>query len=385
MPPNFQIDIYGEIGFEVEAKAVIALINSAQERPIDLHINSAGGSVFDGYAIYNALLNHAPGVNVYVDGLAASIASYIAMAGTRVYMADNALLMIHNPSAFIGGDSEELRKQADILDKIEVSLMNAYTKRTGLPGDAILEMMDNETWLDAQTALAFGFIDEITQPLKMAAHFDKSQLSKFKNCPKQLLIMATEANENPVESAVPSGETKPSIFARITAMLKEKNDLVALVAKHDAEMKAERDEHAKTKAQLSDVAHALTEASAKVAAFEKAAEDLEATIKTLEAEKKSASQEAANIVASIGFDQTKLPAAVAADAAEQARAAAEPQTFDAWMDKYNAITDPAAKQKFLRENETKIWACRQTEKFNKLEADRNARKPQNQPAANAAK
>lgn len=179
-----EILIYDEIGgFGISASELINLINAASSQPILLRINSPGGSVFDGYAIYNALSRHAAGVEVEIEGIAASIASYIAMAGNPIRMAENALLMIHNPSMFVGGDEEEMRRAAEMLGKCKDSIIQAYAKKTGLSNTELSAMMDSETWFSADEAKAKGFIDEVSAPMKAAALFDSSN---FRNPPTAL-------------------------------------------------------------------------------------------------------------------------------------------------------------------------------------------------------
>ena len=176
------ISIYDEIGlFGITAKDFHSELRALGHVPhINLYINSPGGSVFDGLAIFNMLARHKASITVTVDGIAASIASVIAMAGDAVVMPSNALLMIHDPSGVVVGTSKEMRDLADALDKIKGSLIGAYTAKSGMERDEIASLMANETWLDAEEAVALGFADSIIDPIKMAASFD---LTKFKNAP----------------------------------------------------------------------------------------------------------------------------------------------------------------------------------------------------------
>lgn len=185
-----QILIYDAI-LDGDAKRFRDQLLAAGDKPVELRINSVGGLVFEGYAIYNALLAHKGEVNVFIDGIAASMASYIAMAGNHVTMAANAMLMIHNPSGGSFGDADDMRKQAELLEKITDSLIDAYTRRTKMPRKKMRDMMDEETWLTAEMALELGFVDEVTEPLEVAARFD---MSRFRNAPAQLQnsIMKTE-------------------------------------------------------------------------------------------------------------------------------------------------------------------------------------------------
>lgn len=171
------ISIYDEIGFwGVTAKQFIGDLKAIDAKSIKLSINSPGGSVFDALAIYNALRQHAADVEVVVMGVAASAASLVAMAGDRIVMPENAFMMIHNPLNFAYGNAAELRDVADVLDKIGASLIATYAARTGLPEDEIKALLDAETWLNADEAVAKGFADELQPALKVAASFDMERL-----------------------------------------------------------------------------------------------------------------------------------------------------------------------------------------------------------------
>jgi ATP-dependent protease ClpP protease subunit len=169
-----EIWLYDEIGKDffgdgVTAKEFLAELNAIKSPKIDMHINSPGGAVFDGAAIYNAVKRHPATVTSYIDGIAASIASVIALAGERVVMAANALYMMHNPSGLTYGTSEDMRKTADILDKVRDTMVGAYTDKSKKTGEQICAMLDAETWLDAEEAMAAGFVDEIGNEMDMAA------------------------------------------------------------------------------------------------------------------------------------------------------------------------------------------------------------------------
>ncbi len=157
-----EILIYEDIGegfFDegITAKSIKAQLDKFNGGDVLVRINSAGGDVFDGLAIYN-LLNEYPGeVSIKVDALAASAASVIAMAGDNREMADNALLMIHDPWTMAVGDSAEMRKMADILDKAKDSIVTTYMSRVSEDEEAVRNMMAEETWLNASEAMAMGF------------------------------------------------------------------------------------------------------------------------------------------------------------------------------------------------------------------------------------
>lgn len=160
---------------------------------IKVFINSDGGDVFAGQAIYSMLKRHKAKVTVYVDGLAASIASVIAMAGDTVYMPKNAMMMVHNPWTIAVGNADDFRKLADDMDKIRESLIVAYQDKTGLEREKIIELMDAETWMTAEEAVKLGFADQIEETKKLAASLKgghlfinglEFDLGRFKNPPK---------------------------------------------------------------------------------------------------------------------------------------------------------------------------------------------------------
>ena len=136
--------------------------------PITLHINSPGGDCIAASQIYTMLMDYPYDVKVQFDGIAASAASVIAMAGTKVSMSPTSLMMIHNPLTFALGDSEEMRKAIQLLEEVKESIINAYEIKTGLSRTRLSHMMDAETWMNAQKALELGFCDEVLfQPEKV--------------------------------------------------------------------------------------------------------------------------------------------------------------------------------------------------------------------------
>lgn len=179
-----EISIYDEIGlWGITAKEFIDELKAlGAVKSITLSINSPGGSVFDGIAIYNALKRHPALITVRIDGVAASMASAIAMVGDHVLMPENAMMMIHDPMGIVVGNSREMKQYAELLDKLKNNLVATYANKTGLEREDIEDMMAAETWLSASEAVDQGFADAIEEPVKMAASFD---LSKFKNAPAQ--------------------------------------------------------------------------------------------------------------------------------------------------------------------------------------------------------
>ncbi|MEC8812798.1 MAG: head maturation protease, ClpP-related [Pseudomonadota bacterium] len=178
--------------------------------PVKVRINSPGGDVFAGVAIFNAL-SKVQDVEIYIEGLAASIASFIALAGKKIYMASNALIMIHKPNSHDGGNADDLRERADLLDKIESQLIKAYTKKTGIPEKQLQEMFSQETWLTADEALKLGFIDEIIEPSQMAASID---LSIFNAVPEKITAVfeSNKKRVTEIQNLVSHFKNLPSDF-----------------------------------------------------------------------------------------------------------------------------------------------------------------------------
>lgn len=147
-------------GDEVTPKLFKDELN-AGEGPISVWINSPGGDVFAAAQIYNMLMDYPYDVTVKIDGLAASAASVIAMAGTTVEMSPVAMMMIHNPATIAIGDSEEMKKAVKMLDEVKEAIMNAYEIKTGLSKNKISKLMDAESWFNAKKAVELGFADKI--------------------------------------------------------------------------------------------------------------------------------------------------------------------------------------------------------------------------------
>ncbi|MEX5914513.1 head maturation protease, ClpP-related [Staphylococcus ureilyticus] len=174
---NNEIDIYGFIdsmtveGMTISPQTVKDQLNEmSDEKEIIVNINSQGGDVFSGVAIYNMLRRQDARITVNIDGLAASIASVIAMAGDTVNMPNNAVLMIHNAWTNVTGDSNEFKKQADSLERINSVVFNSYIDKNPDIDHALLrQYMDEETWFTAKEAEELGLIDNITESTRVAA------------------------------------------------------------------------------------------------------------------------------------------------------------------------------------------------------------------------
>lgn len=135
---------------------------------ITVWINSPGGDCIAAAQIYNMLIDYPHEVTVKIDGIAASAASVIAMAGTKVLMSPVALMMIHNPLTMAMGDSSEMQKAIEMLDSVKQSIINAYEIKTGLSRNKLSKLMDAETWMDATKAMELGFVDAVMEPSEMA-------------------------------------------------------------------------------------------------------------------------------------------------------------------------------------------------------------------------
>ncbi|HUX15407.1 MAG TPA: head maturation protease, ClpP-related [Phycisphaerae bacterium] len=222
-----EIDLYDVIGRTwdggLTAKDFVAeLKKHPGAKAIVLNINSPGGDVFEGVAIYNALRRRKATITVNIDGMALSIASLIAMAGDEIHMAENAMIMIHDPWAISIGSAEELRDSADRLEKIAGTLVRTYAARSGQDPAAIAEMMAAETWLDAEDALAAGLATKITAAKRMAA---SARLPEYRNTPPDLLarLAAAEADDEAPPTPPPTPRQKTPAGALSASANTERN------------------------------------------------------------------------------------------------------------------------------------------------------------------
>jgi ATP-dependent Clp protease, protease subunit len=178
-----EVYIYDEIGFfGVDAETFVKDFKQISGDVI-VRINSPGGSVFDGMAIYNAIRDHKAATTTIIDGLAASAASYIALAGDKVVMAEGAFLMIHDPYSLVIGTSDDMRKEANLLDKVRDQIGSLYARKSGKDLAEITQMMADETWMTGKEAVDLGFADETMEQEPAANLFD---LSVFNNVPERL-------------------------------------------------------------------------------------------------------------------------------------------------------------------------------------------------------
>lgn len=206
-----EIWIYEEIGEDfwtgggITAKSFQKELSDIKAGQIDLHINSPGGLCFDGITIHNLLKQHPAKVTTYIDGLAASIASVIALAGDHIIMAENALFMIHKASGLVVGNSDDMRDFAEKLDKVNSSIATTYISKTGKDESAINDMMAAETWMTADEAMEMGFIDEISGEADMAAcakFIPVMQKAKFQHIPEGIAANKEKPSAKDAEKAL---------------------------------------------------------------------------------------------------------------------------------------------------------------------------------------
>ncbi len=232
-PKPAEVLIYGNIGDRWNEDGVVASelvrdLSALQADTINLRINSYGGSVPDGLAIYNALRRHKAAINVFVDGVAISCASYIAMAGDTITMAKNSQMMIHAPWTFAYGNSSDMREQADILDRYAKAMASAYADKSGKTYEDALALLTDgkDHWFLADEAKAEGFADEVGEEVAVAASLASSfDLSRFKAatptaaCAPQQVPQPTAAAVTTKEASMPApvpaaGQPAATPFAR---------------------------------------------------------------------------------------------------------------------------------------------------------------------------
>ena len=172
-------DYYG-----VSASAFVAALNGIESPEIALHINSPGGDVFAARAMVAAIAAHPATITAHIDGLAASAASYVAMACDKVVMQDGAMMMIHCAWSISMGNASDMRATADILEKVDDSIVKDYARKTGLASEVIKQMMVDETWMDSTEAVEKGFADSVATNEKGKAKANAWNLSAYANAPK---------------------------------------------------------------------------------------------------------------------------------------------------------------------------------------------------------
>lgn len=241
-----RIDLYGYVGEEITAGRLVEEMNGAAE--IELHVFSGGGSLFEAAAIYGILRQHPHEITVFIEGLAASAATYFPMAADKIVIDADAMFMVHNAWTMAVGNKNDLREVADQIEKQQAAMIKAYVKKTGLDEDEIQALLDEETWMDAEEAVAQGFADEIFEAEnRIAASVDERIVNEFgfKNVPDAVAVNRNKKKNKPnimneelikalslPKSADASAavDAVNSLTARVESLestVQEKSDLVA--------------------------------------------------------------------------------------------------------------------------------------------------------------
>lgn len=231
-----EIYIYDEIGdWGTSAQAFAGALAELDVETINLYINSPGGSAWDGVAIYNALRRHPAKINGFVDGIAASAASLIAMASDHLTMNASSQLMIHDASGVAWGDADTMRSTADLLDKLSDSYADAYAKRAGGSREGWRQVMRDETWYTAEEAVLAGLADDWdgSADLKAVASFD---LSRFRfagrsNAPAPSMPQMAASTIPP---AAEPGQQEEESMSEFLAALRDRLGITDAEAKEDA-------------------------------------------------------------------------------------------------------------------------------------------------------
>jgi ATP-dependent Clp endopeptidase proteolytic subunit ClpP len=272
--------LFNDIGtFGVTAQSFIDEIKEYENQELNIHINSLGGEVFEGMAIYSIIQRRKAKTTVYIEGIAASIASVIALAADEVIMSENSLIMIHNAWGGTQGDAKDMRKQADVLDKITNEIAEVYVKKTRIPYNEIIEMMNEETWLTAEEAVALGFVDSISEPIKVAAKYD---VSKFKNITnKKMETILSLTNKKKIKM---TEELKSWFNSKV-------DEIIAKVK--DSDETAETAESVKVEVKLADNEEIMN----KISEFEATISTLNNSVADLEGEKETLTEEVSRLTA----------------------------------------------------------------------------------------
>jgi ATP-dependent protease ClpP protease subunit len=209
-PSEAEILIYGDIGGGwwdegITGESISNQIANLDVDTINVRINSGGGLVFEGLAIYQALARHDSKIVVHIDSIAASIASVIAMAGDEIRISEGANLMIHKPWSGMWGDADAFRKEAEVLDQLQTGLVNIYEARTGAKRSDLESWVNAETWFLGQAAVDAGFAD-VMVPAKKKKAAASAMLNHFKNTPSNLLATAGGPEIREFEAFLRDGE-----------------------------------------------------------------------------------------------------------------------------------------------------------------------------------
>lgn len=213
---EYKLTVYGSIGgwfSENNGEAVRRKIQDVKAEKIHVHINSGGGSAFDGVAICNQLKQHSAEIIVHIDGWAASAASVIAMAGDKIIMPSNTMMMIHQASTFEYGNADLFEKTARDLRKIDSALAASYKKRFVGTDEELKQLLKDETWLTAEEAVALGLADEIADEIEIDDTQEDEEVEVVENFKEDLVAkyMKQPNNQNPKEPIQEPVNTKQNL------------------------------------------------------------------------------------------------------------------------------------------------------------------------------
>ena len=177
---------------------------------ISLRVHSPGGDVFEGTAIYNLLKHHPARVEGYVDGLAASMATVVLMSCDVIHIPENAMMMVHRPWGIQGGEADDMRRYADLPEKIEGTMVAAYMAKTGKSEEDIKALLKAETWMDGREAVEAGFADQLTEPLAAAAQLTSKRMKEFAHMPEALKALMQPRASTPAAAAPTPSPAAPT-------------------------------------------------------------------------------------------------------------------------------------------------------------------------------
>jgi len=177
---GIEVVLSGEVGtWDVSARKIADAIEDRTSAPLVIKINSVGGDVFEGFAIYNAIKNHQGPTTAIVEGLAASAGSLIAISADMCIVRPASLMMLHNPHTVAAGESKDLRQSAEVLDKVRDIMVQRYKNKTGQSEESLIEMLDAETWLTPEEAVELGFADKVDYSEEQVGGLHSSLITKI--------------------------------------------------------------------------------------------------------------------------------------------------------------------------------------------------------------
>lgn len=192
-----EIHFFGDVGYEISARQVMEDLTPLKGQPLRVLINSPGGNFFEGVTLFNWLRENFPNLETEVLGYAASAASIIFLAGKTRIMNTASFLMIHSVSVWMSGTAEDLRKEADVLEKLNESLIQIYVQNSNMSEELVRECLKEDTWFSADEAVLNGLATSAKEDApEVAAHFDKEKLAKMKNVPEGIKNQLTNLIEN---------------------------------------------------------------------------------------------------------------------------------------------------------------------------------------------